>query len=500
MELNDLQSYIDSVDPAALGRESLVELNILAEELKKRKHQELCKDSFLEFAKYVWPSFIEGRHHQIIAQQFDRVAKGELKRVIVNMPPRHTKSEFASYLLPAWILGIRPDLKIIQATHTGELAVRFGRKVRDLVDTEEYKKVFSDVELRPDSKAAGRWETTKSGEYFASGVGGAITGRGADLLIIDDPHSEQDALSETAMDLAYEWYTSGPRQRLQPGGTIIVVMTRWSKKDLTGQLLKAQMMDQKADQWEIIEFPAILPSNDPVWPEFWKLEELERVRASLPHGKWAAQWMQEPTGGEGTIIKKEWINIWEKPTPPPVDYLIQSYDTAFLKSEKADFSAITTWGVFRNEENGENNIILLDSIKDRYNFPELKRKAYESYSQWDPDCVIIEAKASGLPLTQELRAMGIPVQNYSPNRGSDKIARVNASAPMFESGMVWVPETRFAEQLVDELTEFPYGEYDDLVDSTTQALLRFRQGGFLRHPSDYEEDEWALPIKQHVYY
>ena len=500
MNLNELQKYVDAVDPTTLNRESLLELNLLADELKKRKNQEECQKDFLTFVKYVWSSFIEGRHHKIISEKFNKIASGELKRVIINMPPRHTKSEFASYLLPAWILGLKPDLKIIQATHTGELAVRFGRKVRDLVATEEYKQVFSDVELRADSKAAGRWETTKAGEYFAAGVGGAITGRGADLLIIDDPHSEQDALSETAMDLAYEWYTSGPRQRLQPNGTIIVVMTRWSKKDLTGQLLKSQMMDLKADQWDLIEFPAILPSNEPVWSQFWRLEELEKIRASLPHGKWSAQWMQQPTGGEGTIIKKEWIKIWEKATPPPVEYIIQSYDTAFLKTEKADFSAITTWGVFYNEENGETNIILLDSLKDRYNFPELKRVAYENYIHWEPDCVIIESKASGLPLTQELRAMGIPVQNYSPNRGSDKIARVNAAAPMFESGIVWVPETRYAEQLVDEITEFPYGDHDDLVDSTTQALLRFRQGGFIRHPSDYEDEDWDSPTRQYVYY
>ena len=302
------------------------------------------------------------------------------------------------------------------------------------------------------------------------------------------------------MEMAYEWYTSGPRQRLQPGGVIILVMTRWSKKDLTGQLLKAQMSDLKADKWELIEFPAIMPSGKPVWEEFWKIEELEGIRASLPHSKWSAQWMQEPTGGDGAIIKKEWIQIWEKSSPPAVSFIIQSYDTAFLKSERADYSAITTWGVFYVNEGDEPNIVLLDSIRDRYTFPELKQVAHESYLHWEPDSVIIESKASGMPLTQELRAMGIPVQNYSPNRGQDKIARTNAVAPLFESGMVWVPETRWAEELVEELTDFPNGDHDDLVDSTTQALLRFRQGGFVRHPSDYEDETLENSVKEFVYY
>ena len=492
---------LDNLDFSHLPREKAEQAFMIAEELKQREVRKQSREDFLTFVKAQWPSFIEGAHHRKMSQTFNRIARGELKRVIINMGPRHSKSEMSSYFLPAWLLGLKPDLKIIQATHTGELAVRFGRKIRDLVDTEDYIKVFPDVTLRADSKAAGRWETAKGGEYFAAGVGGAITGRGADVLIIDDPHSEQDAMSETAMDMAYEWYTSGPRQRLQPGGTIILVMTRWSKKDLTGQLLKAQALDPKADQWEVIEFPAIMPSGNPCWPEFWKIEELETIRASLPHAKWAAQWMQEPTGGEGAIIKREWIRVWDKKEPPIPEYIIQSYDTAFLKSERADYSAITTWGVFRNErENGQYQIILLDSIKDRYDFPELKKAAYENYIHWEPDSVIIESKASGLPLTQELRAMGIPVQNYSPNRGNDKIARTNAAAPMFESGLVWVPETRFAEELVEELCEFPQGEHDDLVDSTTQALLRFRQGGFIRQNTDYEDDELEYKLKTFVYY
>jgi len=358
--------------------------------LHQREKESLVKDDFLEFVKHMWPEFVEGYHHKIIAEKFNKLATGEIKRLIVNMPPRHTKSEFASNYLPAWMIGRNPKLKIIQTTHTAELAVRFGRKAKNVIDSPEYQEVFK-TKLQEDSKAAGRWETEGGGEYFAAGVGGAITGRGADLLIIDDPHKEQDAMSKEGFDKAYEWYTSGPRQRLQPGGAIVVVMTRWSTKDLTGRLMQGQK-EVKGDQWEVIEFPAIMPSGLPVWPEYWKLDELEKVEATLPIAKWNAQWMQAPTAEEGALIKREWWQDWPHENPPVTEFIIQSYDTAFLKKETADYSAITTWGMFRDDEN-QMHVILLDAEKDRFEFPELRRVAHESFLFWRPQMVLIEAKA-----------------------------------------------------------------------------------------------------------
>lgn len=457
-----------------------------------------AKDEFMPFVHHVYDGFVEGRHHRIIAEKLEQVARGELKRLIVNMPPRHSKSEFASYLMPAWFLGRNPKLKIIQATHNTELAVRFGRKVRDLLATPDYRVVFPDTNLKSDDKAAGRWGTAEGGEYFAAGVGAAMTGRGADLLIIDDPHSEQDALSSTAFDHAFEWYSSGPRQRLQPGGAIIIVMTRWGQKDLTGQVLKMQAQDSMADQWEVVEFPAILPSDKPLWPEFWKMDDLIKVKASLPVGKWNAQWQQNPTAAEGAIVKKEWWHVWEKEDIPSVKYIIQSYDTAFSKKETADFSAITTWGVFTNDETGADNVILMDARRGRWNFPELKSVAAEEYEYWEPDMVIIEAKASGQPLTDELRAAGIPVMNYTPSKGRDKITRMHTVAPLFEAGMVWAPEQKFADEVIEECLAFPHGEHDDFVDSMTMALMRFRQGGFIELEGEGGDDNWYP--KKKVYY
>ena len=778
-EVSDYQSLIPLV-----GDEERVKILQLLELDKVQR----CKESYIFFVSQMWPVFISGKHHQIMADAFERVAKGELKRLIINMPPRHTKSEFASYLLPAWFLGKFPHKKIIQTAHTAELAVGFGRKVRNLVSSDPYQKVFG-TKLSSDSKAAGRWNTDVGGDYFAIGVGGAVTGKGADLLIIDDPHSEQEAKqgNPAVYDNVYEWYTSGPRQRLQPGGSIIIVMcmtgdtpvmmadgtekplanirkgdvvatfeegrlttakvnnwqssgvdsiyriqtksgrilranerhpflvmnegvlewtrlsqlmvgdelvslkdvtdlqkprqspayathawhgttttgktqtphanqleamadglvkhatvvsrsiakdsvqlvtgsntrlqnklqsktgqdasstatesllrsmsgwwksaktsvmsaaksllpktpaligtgsyaltmttpqgasegffattatsqlgterrqaflkalqdtsdftadqivsisydgeeevfdvevdrtenfiangfvshnTRWSKRDLTGQILKNSEKDG-TNEWEVIEFPAILPSGTPLWPGFWKKEELEALKAELPVAKWEAQYQQNPTSEEGAIIKRENWRTWTQDTPPQCEYIIQSWDTAFEKSNRADYSACTTWGVFKHPDDSGNyktNIIVLDAFKRRMEFPELKQKAFEMYKEWSPDSLIVEKKAAGAPLVYELRQMGIPLQEYTPGKGSDKIARVNAISDLFASGVVWCPETRWADELMEELAAFPNGDHDDLVDSTSQALLRFRQGGFVSISSD-EPDE-----------
>ena len=482
-----------------------VDVNVNDRELKLRlrlaqlEKNEFSQNNFIGFVRTVWPDFIAGRHHKIIADKLERVAKGELKRLIINMAPRHTKSEFASYLFPAWMMGRNPKMKIIQATHTTELAVNFGRKTKNLIDSDEYKEIFPAVQLAADSKASGRWDTSKGGMYYAVGVGSNLAGRGGDLVIIDDPHSEQTAMSVSGFDDAWDWYTGGPRQRLQPGGSIVLVQTRWSEKDMTGQLLRAMAKDPLADQWEVVELPAIFNDGKPCWPEYWSLEDLTSVKASIPPSKWNAQYQQNPTGEENAIIPREWWKKWEKPTVPSLQYVIQSYDTAFSRRETSDFSAITTWGVFYPNETGQPGLILLDSKKGRWDFPELKEVALENYKFWDPDTVIVEAKASGLPLTHELRNMGIPVVNFTPSKGNDKVSRVHSVSPLFEAGMVWVPDEVFADELIEEVAAFPNGEYDDLVDSMTQALMRYRQGNFVQLPTDsWENDETSARVR--VYY
>jgi len=494
-------SLIDSLPESE--RDSLL---LMAQQYADAVQREKGQQSFMAFVKTMWPGFIHGRHHAVVAKKFEEIASGKLKRLIICMPPRHTKSEFGSYLLPAWFLGRYPGKKIIQCSNTAELAVGFGRKVRNLVDGETFAKVFPNVALRQDSKAAGRWSTNQNGEYFAIGVGGTVTGKGADLLVIDDPHSEQEAAlaanDPTIYDKVYEWYSSGPRQRLQPGGAIVIIMTRWGKRDLVGQVLKAEAQ-RGGEGWEVIEFPAILPSNKPLWPEFWPIEELNALKAELPNQKWQAQYQQTPTSDSSAIVKREWWKIWEGEDPPHCDYTLMAWDTAFEKSNRADYSAMTLWGVFEKEdENGimQSNLILLNAIRDRLEFPALKRRVIDEWKEWNPDSMIIEKKASGAPLIYELRAMGIPVQEFTPVRGNDKITRLNAVSDMFASGRVWAPNAQWAEEVIDEVASFPSGEHDDYVDTVSLALMRFRKGGFVRTLLDEEDELPAFRRKFEGYY
>jgi predicted phage terminase large subunit-like protein len=276
-------------------------------------------------------------------------------------------------------------------------------------------------------------------------------------------------------------------------------MTRWAKRDLTGRIVKS-WIDKDGEEWEIIDFPAILPSGKPLWPEFWSLAELEALRLELPLSKWQAQYQQQPTSEEGAIVKREWWKIWEKDNPPQCEFVIQSWDTAFTKNERSDYSACTTWGVwYLNENPDDPQIILLDAFKRRMEFPELKETAFNHYKEWEPDAFVVEAKAAGSPLIYELRAMGIPVSEFTPSRGNDKIARINSVSDLFASGKVWAPGTRWAEEVIEEMAAFPNSDHDDLVDSSTQALIRFRKGGFIRLQSD-EQDEPVTFRRKSSYY
>jgi len=464
--------------------------------------QDMGKESFLDFINHVYPGYKVGPHHLKLIQIFEDIAAGKKKRVIVNIAPRHGKSELISYLAPAWFLGKYPQKKIIMGSHTADLAVNFGRRVRNLVGSEAYKGIFPQVELQSDSKSASRWGTNFNGEYFAIGVGGALAGRGADLFIIDDPHSEQEAKTGRADVFlpAWEWFQSGPLQRLMPGGAIIIVMTRWSKLDLTGMIVQQTERNEDVDPWEVVEFPAIKDDGQALWPEFWDVEELLAKKAALDIRYWNAQYMQKPTSEEGALIKREWWQIWDKDTPPECEFIIMSLDAAQEATNRADYNALTTWGVFYNEETQNFAIILLNAIKKRMEYPELKKLVLEEYKEWQPDAFMVEKKSNGSALYQEFRRMGVPVGEFTPGKGQDKIARVNAVSDLFASGIVFAPDHRWAKEVIEECNDFPAGTNDDLVDSTTLALLRFRQGGFLRLPTDEPEDNFLKHYRKKAAY
>ena len=477
-------------------------------EKRDKEHDiELAQKDPIEFAKFVYPGFKVGPHHRKLAKIFQDVIDGKKKRVIINIAPRMGKSEFSSYLFPAYFLGKYPEKKIIMGTHTASLSEDFGRRVRNLIDSDEFKELFPKTTVAEDQKAAGKWSTGAGGQYYAAGVGGALAGRGADLFVIDDPHSEQDVKSNSrlAFDTAWSWFQTGPLQRLMPGGAIIVIMTRWSLLDLTGRLIDYQIKNPDTIPWEIVELPAILNENSDeeksLWPAQWPLEALKATRAALDPRYWNAQYMQKPTSDGSALIKRSDWRIWDSDEPPRCDYIIQSWDTAHETKTTSDYSACTTWGVWYNEEdNNSPNVILLDAFKDRMPFPELKTVALKHYKEWQPDAFIVEKKSAGGPLIQELRRMGIPVSEFTPSRGNDKIARLNAVADLFASGKIWAPDTRWAREVIEEIAVFPVGEHDDFVDTCTQALLRYRQGGFINLDSDMADEPLSYRRRRAAYY
>lgn len=837
----ELEFLVNNLDQFPMHEQ--VAIREMIEAVSQRTAQQSAQLKFLDFMRTVEPSLLVGPQHKIIGDCLERIAAGTLKRLIIAIAPRHSKSTVASYLFPAWFMGKFPHKKVIMASHTGDLAVDFGRKVRNLIASPIYSSVFPNVALSADSKAAGRWNTSHGGEYFALGVGAAMAGRGGDCLsfsckvltskgkiqlskvkvgdyvygfdhktgknvwtrvsaistqrkqnlvrygalvctadhrifgrdgycpasevrnvavlpmwsriseaeknsrtieehlragakefllldgvfapeeqeclvclrkpeklegdnlqsvlpareayrddvhdlregvqaggvgtreelevarthrqcvlqssmlsvpqttqtetasgiewgvsdlqsantqrekvlqlsmlcdeegesrglrrevehtqtrcdctrqqnlcllradetrhgssshrpqrveqqhvefdtslrelpqplsfsrvgvcaddftsllrgegeqvvdiqtgthnfycegvlvhncvIIDDPFSEQEARSgnPAIYDGVYEWFMGGPRQRLQPGGAIIVLATRWNKRDLSGRLIENMIQNPDADQWEVVELPAILPSGKPLWPDFWSLEELLKVKASIDPRYWSAQYMQQPLSEEGAIIKREWWRAWTKGDPPDCEYIIGSLDAAAETNNRNDHTSLTVWGVFYrdDEATGERtaHIILLESIRRRMEYVELKDLAYEQYKKWEMDCFIVEKKSNGVALYQEMRRAGVPVTEFTPTRATgDKVSRLNAVADIVRGGLVWYPEgQRWAEELVDEVAGFPNYGSDDRVDTTSMALSRFRQGGFIKLPNDRDFDDEGdfVPVTRKYY-
>jgi predicted phage terminase large subunit-like protein len=478
------------------------------DELEERKTIAAAQDDFLAFIAAIDKSYKFGTHLKRLGHLLMDVEQNVKNRIAVSMAPRMGKSQMISIYYPAWYLGRHPDHKVIVASHTSDLAVVMARKVRNLIQSPEYARIFPKTKIAADAKAAQQWNTTAGGEYFAIGVGGALAGRGAHLIIADDPLSEQDIKSgnTTSLDGVYEWFSAGLRTRLMPDGKICVLHTRWHQRDLIGRLLKDSAMNEGGDNYEAFEFPAILnegtENEKSIWPEQWSLESLQQTRASMHHimWQWYAQYQQNPTAAEAAIIKRDWIKWWTHEDPPQCEFLVQAFDTALTTKERSDFSVCHTWGVWFNEENGTQNVILLNSVKGKYEFPELKQMAHDQYSEWQPDSVVVEAKASGQPLIDEMRRSGIFVQDFSPGKGQDKIARLNAVADMFASGHVWFPETAWAAKTVEEILAFPAGEHDDEVDTMTLALMRVRKGGLLRLSTDHEDNEGFQRARRAAYY
>lgn len=509
----EVQYMLDNIEQ--FSESELGEISELVDELNRRNYIETVYNDLIAFCQHIMPEYVVGAHHRHLARLLMDVAFGRESRLTVSIAPRHGKSQIVSIFFIAWYLGQFPDHKVMLVSHTTDLAVDFGRKVRNLLGSKAYQEIFPDTQLAPDSKSAGRWNTTAGGEFFAAGVGSSIAGRGAHLLVVDDAHSEQDVLNGNmeVFAKAYEWFTFGARTRLMPGGRVVIVGTRWSKEDLIGRVVQDMGKNEKADQYTVVEFPAMIEKEvekedgskevitRALWPEFFDMDALTLTKNSMPLFQWNSQFQQNPTSEEGAIVKREWWNLWMKDDPPDCEFIIMTLDAASETHNRADFTAITTWGVFFNTETDAHNIVLLNAIKERYEFHELKAKALEQYKEWEPDSFIVEKKSAGTPLYQELRRMGVPAAEYTPHRGSgDKMARLNSVSDIIKSGLVWVPPARWAEELVDEIAAFPFGSNDDLLDCSVMALMRFRSGGFIRLPSDMQDEPQYWGKKKAVGY
>jgi len=493
--------------PAKQSEQLMADLTALEESLMLER----CRVSFLHFCARMYPGFKEGPHHRFLEPLLHNVCIGLELRLTVSLPPRFGKSVTIAYLFVAWYLGHHPEHHIIMVTHTADLSSSFGRLVRNMLATPDYRAIFPETVVSKDKSAADDWTTTVGGKYLAVGVGGSVAGYGAHLLLADDLVSEQAVLAnpDVAFETAWTYMQVGPLQRLMPGGRIIQIGTRWGKKDPIGRALAWALENPSSIPWNEVRFPAIMPSGKSLWPEQWPLEQLEAKQAGMLPQYWAAQYQQEPSSAAGQLLKREWWRVWPKDTPPTCEYILQVWDTAHDTKSHNDYSACITWGVWFDEDDEKHHIIMLNALRGRWEFPQLKEKAFQLYKDWEPDDVIIEKKAAGAPLIQELRQSGLLIAEVSPSRGKvgvskDKRARVNAVAPVLQGGVVWHPDRRWAYEVVDECADYPNGEHDDFVDCVQLALDRFRRGGFLSLKTDVqtdpEEEEIARRRPRRAYY
>lgn len=441
-----------------------------AETLRRR----YARKHLIDFTAYTKPDFQVATHHFIIANALDEVEKGNIDRLMIFTPPRHTKSELASRRFPAYAMGRNPRRQIICATYNGDFATDFGRDVRDIVAGREYRALFN-TSLRPDSKAANKWKTSQGGIYLSAGIGCGITGKGADIALIDDPDKDRkEADSKTFRDAKWKWYTSTFYTRLMPGGAIVIIMTRWHEDDIAGRLLEAQ--EKGGDQWTIIKLPALAEADDlmgrqpgeALWPAWYDKAALQKIKIAIGSSDFEALYQQNPSIASGMIFMRAWWQYYKE--PPVFKRILQSWDTAFKTGQENDFSVCTTWG------EAKNGYYLIDLWQEKVEYPELKRAILQQNDKHRPHTIVIEDTAAGASAIQELkRETRIPL--IAIDVDSDKIARSKAVTPLIEAGKVFLPEKApWVGDYVTNLAKFPNAAHDDDVDSTTQALNHMTRG------------------------
>lgn len=450
-----------------------------------------ARNSLLAYACMQWHGYQPAAHHRLIAKYLEKVERGEVKRLMIFQPPRSGKSMLVSEYFPAWYLGRNPEKSVISTSYGQDLASDFGRKVRNQIADPVFEKIFNGVKMAEDSAAVDKFNLSAPhrGSYYAVGIGGALTGKGGHVLLVDDPvKNREDADSESSRKRIKDWYTSVAYTRLMDDGAIIICQTRWNCDDLSGWLLK----EHKHEKWVVLNLPAINSKGEALWPEKYPLKVLNNIKATLPRRDWEALYQQKPFIEEGGIFKRQWWNKWPDHKPlPECSFILQSWDTATtdkdLKSNS--YSARTTWGVFKRADDAVPNVILLDRWKERVEFPELEKEAMRAYQEYQPDKVIIEKKSSGQQLIQILRRMGLPLVEFLPEKIGDKTARAYAAQFMFENGRVYYPDRRWAEEVIDDLAQFSPSSPNDITDTVTMAIIWLQKSWFLQHSEMKEASE-----------
>lgn len=475
------------------------ELLALKAELVEALHQKAvieAADQFYIFVKLLAPLMLDGndykdgKHIEAIAATLEDVELGSIPRLMLMLPPGSMKSVLLM-LFTAWCMGRHPSWRVMWISHTSDKAEECSGRIRDLVRSAEFLEIFPNFRIRDDKSGVSHWKLVTGGSFMPAGAGKSIAGYRFNLGILDDPLSEQTAKSDIERKKINNWYGPGFRSRKLPNSMIILVNTRWHVEDLSGYLLDKAARNPRVDQWEVISVPAILdkaaseylclPEQGSYWPQYMTMEDLLQTRESLSREDWAALYLQSPTGEDGLIFLKADFQDWGDDSPPECDEIIQTLDTAFSTKSTADFSVIQTWGIFYEkvelddgEEADEAHAILLNMEKGRWTYPQLKAKAKEQQKKYKPDRIIVENKASGQSLIQDLRANKIPVFPFQPDR--DKVARAHVVASVVERKRVWLPlKKKFAAELLQECLEFPKGAHDDAVDCMVMALLYLKR-------------------------
>ncbi len=433
----------------------------------------LCRPNFAAFCVAMRPDFEVPPFLEILISNLEAIDRGEIQRLLVSCPPRHGKSLTSSVLFPAWYLGRNPRKFVVVAGHSEELAVTFGRAVRNIVASPIFQAIFPECRISGDSAAVHRFNLDAGGGFFAVGRGTSLTGRGGSLLVLDDLVKDRAEADSPAIRKSTEaWFREIALTRLEPRGSVVAIGTRWHESDILGTLVADVC---SAERWRVLSLPAIAERDegfrregDALWPERYPLAELLRIKAEVGSRAWSALYQGRPSPQEGSIFKREWFSTFDQ-CPTEMLRAVQFWDTAFGKNQAGDFSVCATIG------ESKTGYHVLHVYRDRPDFPTLKRKMQELNAAWSPSAVLVEDAASGQSAIQELRAeSNIPLIAV-PVGGSDKIAKWNAVAPLFESGRVsfqagaaWLPD------VLEELASVPGAKHDDAADAIAGALTYLR--------------------------